>query len=266
MYQPIHPRSPLETMPTMYDLPSELVGESGLPDEFHCIQADLLTETCKPVGYEPEEILLASDLNLYYDPRHTKWYKRPDWYMVLGVPRANQQEELRLSYLIWQEGVTPFLIVELLSPGTENEDLGQRLREINQPPTKWEVYERILRVPYYVVYDRYENNLRAFKISGICYEPIVITENRFWLKEIDLGLGLWQGSYQGTEGLWLRWYDQTGWIPTSAEKAETESQRAEAESQRAEAESQRAEAESQRADKLAAYLRSQGIDPDNLPI
>jgi len=29
MYQPIHPRSPLETMPTMYDLPSELVGESG---------------------------------------------------------------------------------------------------------------------------------------------------------------------------------------------------------------------------------------------
>jgi hypothetical protein len=23
MYQPIHPRSPLETMPTMYDLPSE---------------------------------------------------------------------------------------------------------------------------------------------------------------------------------------------------------------------------------------------------
>ena len=135
--------------------------------------------------------------------------------------------------------------MELLSPGTENEDLGQRLREINQPPTKWDVYERILRVPYYVVYDRYENNLRAFKISGMCYEPIVITENRFWLKEIDLGLGLWQGSYQGTEGLWLRWYDQTSWISTSAE---------------------RAEAEGQRADKLAAYLRSQGIDPDNLPI
>ncbi|MFZ4727652.1 MAG: Uma2 family endonuclease [Pseudanabaena sp.] len=238
MYQPIHPQSPLETMPTMYDLPSELIGESGLPDEFHCIQADLLTETCKPVGYLSEEILLASDLNLYYDPRHTQWYKRPDWYMVLGVPRANQLEELRLSYLIWQEGVTPFLIVELLSPGTEDEDLGQRLRDVNQPPTKWEVYERILRVPYYVVYDRYENNLRAFKISGMCYEPIAITENRFWLKEIGLGLGLWQGRYQGTAGLWLRWYDQFGWLPTSAE----------------------------RADRLAAYLRSQGIDPDNLPI
>ena len=51
MYQPIHPRSPLETMPTMYDLPSELIGESGLPDEFHCIQADLLSETCRLVAY-----------------------------------------------------------------------------------------------------------------------------------------------------------------------------------------------------------------------
>ena len=95
MYQPIHPQSPLETMPTMYDLPSELVGESGLPDEFHIIQATLLTETCQPVGYLAEEILLASDLNLYYDPRHPQWYKRPDWYMVVGVPRANQLEELR---------------------------------------------------------------------------------------------------------------------------------------------------------------------------
>jgi len=57
----------------------------------------------------------------------------------------------------------------------------------------------------------------------------------------------------------LRWYDQSGWLPTPVEQAKTESQRAEAESQRAESESQRAE-------KLADYLRSQGIDPDNLPI
>jgi Uma2 family endonuclease len=251
MYEPIHPKSPLETMPTMYDLPSELVGESGLPDEFHIIQADLLTETCKPVGYASEEILLATDLNLYYDPRHTSWYKRPDWYMFLGVPRANEQNELRLSYLIWQEGVPPCLVVVLLSTGTEDEDLGQRLREINQPPRKWEVYERILRVPYYVVYDRYENNLRAFELSVNGYKPITLTEQRFWIPSLGLGLGLWQGVYQETKGLWLRWYDQNNWIPTLAERAE--------------AESQRAEAESQRANRLAAYLRSQGIDPDNLP-
>ena len=245
MYEPIPPRSPLETMPTMYDLPSELVGESGLPDEFHCIQADLLSETCQPIGCDPEEVLLASDLNLYYDPRHPQWYKRPDWYMVLGVPRATEQEDLRLSYLIWQEGISPFLVVELLSPGTESEDLGKRLREINQPPTKWQVYEQILRIPYYVVYDRYENNLRVFQLTAGRYEVIALTDSRFWLDEVGLGLGLWQGIYQGAAGLWLRWYDQSGWLPTLAEKAETERQRA---------------------DRLSGYLRSQGLDPDNLPV
>jgi Uma2 family endonuclease len=258
MYEPIPPRSPQETMPTMYDLPSELVGESGLPDEFHCIQADLLSETCQPPNYSSEEILVASDLNLYYDPRHTLWYKRPDWYMVLGVPNASQQQDLRLSYVVWQEGVDPFLIVELLSPGTEQDDLGQRLREVNQPPTKWEVYERVLRVPYYVVYDRYENNLRAFRLRGTSYEAISLTENRFWLDELELGLGLWQGTYQQTTGLWLRWYNAAGWTPTLAEKAQQERQRAERERQRA-------DQERQRADKLAEYLRAQGIDPDNLP-
>ncbi|MBG1270764.1 Uma2 family endonuclease [Nostoc sp. WHI] len=278
MYEPIPPRPPQETMPTMYDLPSELVGESGLPDEFHCIQADLLSETCQPPNYSSEEILVASDLNLYYDPRHTLWYKRPDWYMVLGVPNATQQQDLRLSYVVWQEGIDPFLIVELLSPGTEQDDLGQRLREVNQPPTKWEVYERILRVPYYVVYDRYENHLRTFQLMGTRYEAISLPENRFWLEELNLGLGLWQGSYQQTTGLWLRWYNSVGWVPTRKEqaeqehqraeqehqRAEQERQRAEQEHQRAEQEHQRAEQEHQRADRLAEYLRSLGVDPDNL--
>jgi Uma2 family endonuclease len=264
MYEQNPPRPPQETMPTMYDLPSELIGESGLPDEFHCIQADLLTQTCQPSNYSSEEILLASDLNLYYDPRHTLWYKRPDWYMVLGVAGASWQQDLRLSYVVWQEGISPFLVVELLSPGTEQEDLGKTLREVNQPPTKWEVYERILRVPYYVVYDRYENHLRIFQLIGTRYEAVPLPENRFWLEELELGLGLWQGTYQQTTGLWLRWYNLQGWIPTLAERAEQERQRAEREQQRAEQERQKAEQERQRAERLAEYVRSLGIDPDNL--
>jgi Uma2 family endonuclease len=250
MYEQNPPRPPQPNMPTMYDLPSELIGESGLPDEFHLMQANLLTQTCQPPNYLAEQILLASDLNLYYDERHTLWYKRPDWYMVLGVISASQQQDLRLSYVIWQEKINPFLVVELLSPGTEQEDLGETLREVNQPPTKWEVYERILRIPYYVVYDRYENHLRIFQLIGTRYQAVSLTENRFWLEELELGLGLWPGTYQQTTGLWLRWYNAEGWIATLAERAEQESQRAEQERQRAEI--------------LAAHLRSLGIDPDNL--
>lgn len=72
--------------------------------------------------------------------------------------------DLRMSYVMWQEGVAPSVVVELLSPGTEREDLGRTWREVNQPPTKWEVYEQILRVPYYAVFDRSCDRLRVFTL------------------------------------------------------------------------------------------------------
>ncbi|MDW8200104.1 MAG: Uma2 family endonuclease [Cyanobacteriota bacterium SKYGB_h_bin112] len=108
-----------QPLPTMYDLPSETVGEPALPDEFHRFQADLMEETCQPPTYSPDQIFIACDLYLYYDSRHPLWYKRPDWFLAVDVPRASQQQDLRLSYVIWQEGVPPFMVLELLSPGTE---------------------------------------------------------------------------------------------------------------------------------------------------
>jgi Uma2 family endonuclease len=215
------PQPPSEALPTMYDLPSEDPEEPGLPDEFHDFQPKLLRETCVPPTYPVAEMFIGADLNLYYDGRHPQWYKRPDWFLVLGVAPAARQEELRWSYVIWQESVSPFLVVELLSPGTENEDLGQKVRELGKPPLKWEVYERILRVPFYVVFDRYEQNLRVFQLQGWRYQEMPLANSQFWFEDLQLGLGVWQGRYQGTEGRWLRWYDRAGvWIPTQAERVE----------------------------------------------
>ena len=85
-------------------------------------------------------------------------------------------------------------------------------------------------------------------------------EQRLWLPEADLGIGLWHGAYQGIERQWLRFYDDRGgWIPTAEERGE---QRADAERQRAEQEYQRAEQERQRAERLAAQLRALGIEPE----
>ncbi|WP_373529636.1 Uma2 family endonuclease [Nostoc sp.] len=239
MYQTDPPRPAKETLPTMYDLPSECPEDSGLPDEFHLFQPQLLRETFCPPNYPAEEVFVATDLNLYYDLRHTLWYKRPDWFAAVGVSRLYEQQNLRLSYVIWQEGVAPFVVVELLSPGTEKEDLGQTLREINQPPTKWEVYERILRVPYYIVFDRYTDKLQAFQLVADRYSELDLSAPRVWMPGLELGLGLWQGSYQQIERLWLRWYDASGnWLPTPVER------------------------ESQRANRLAAQLRELGVNPD----
>ncbi|MDB9495736.1 Uma2 family endonuclease, partial [Spirulina subsalsa CS-330] len=237
-----------QPLPTMYDLPSEDPEEPGLPDEFHALQPQLLSQTCQVPEAIAATRLMAQDLNLYYDPRHTQWYKRPDWFIALGVRPVERQEELRWSYVVWQEGVAPFLVVELLSPGTESDDLGYGNRD-RQPPSKWEVYEQILHIPYYVVFDRRDNRFRAFRLEGERYQPLELPRRKLWLESLDLGLGVWDGRYNGVEGQWLRWYNSAGiWIPTPEERAETEAQRAEAEAQRAEAEAQRAEAEAQRAE------------------
>ncbi|PSO75035.1 MAG: hypothetical protein BRC37_05940 [Cyanobacteria bacterium QH_3_48_40] len=120
--------SPHETLPTMYDLPSEELEEPGLPDQFHIYQPRLLEETFRPPSHPTNKVFVATDLNLYYDPRHTRWYKRPDWFAVLGVSRLYAGEELRWSYVIWQEGVNPFLVLELLSPGTFKNEFSNRAK------------------------------------------------------------------------------------------------------------------------------------------
>ncbi|NEP14565.1 MAG: Uma2 family endonuclease [Symploca sp. SIO2C1] len=248
------PCSPKEILPTMYDLPSEDPEEPGLPDQFHLLQAQLCSATFRPPHYPSDRIFSASDLNLYYDPQHHSWYKRPDWFAVLGVSQFYEERELRLSYVTWQEGVRPTVAIEFLSPSTRAEDLGETERN-RKPPTKWEVYEQILGIPYYIIFDRLTNELQVFQLAGTHYRKQALTQERVWLPGLQLGLGLWRGEYQERERKWLRWYDSDGnWILTDAER----------ESQRAEQESQRAERESQRAERLAQRLRQAGINPDEI--
>ncbi|HAJ61756.1 MAG TPA: hypothetical protein DCP31_23005, partial [Cyanobacteria bacterium UBA8543] len=163
---------------------------------------------------------------------------------------------------------------------TEKEDLGENDREKlpseseelagngqaiqsqteDKPSRKWEVYEQILRIPYYVVFSRYTNQLRAFKLEGGYYQELELQQSRVWIPELDLGLGLWQGEYQGIERLWLRWYDAQGnWIPTEAEQERVEKAQA---IQQAEQERQRAEQAEARLESLLERLRESGIDPD----
>ena len=104
MYQSNPPLPPKETLPTMYDLPSEDPEEPGLPDQFHIYQPRLLEDTFRPPTYPRDQVFTASDLNLYYDVHHTQWYKRPDWF---AVSRLYEEQDLRLSYVTWQEGANP---------------------------------------------------------------------------------------------------------------------------------------------------------------
>ncbi len=258
------PLPPRETVPTMYDLPSENPEEPGLSDEYHDLQPQLLSRTLRSPCYPPQQVFAGTDLNLYYDVRHTQWHKRPDWFLVVGVSRLYEETDLRSSYVVWQEGVNPFVVVELLSPGTTKEDLGENAEleaEVDPsvtasqssgtptlaepekdngqaaketPPRKWDVYEKILRVPYYVVFSRYTNRVHFFKLVGGHYqEQALDPENpRVWIPELEVGLGLWQGEYEGIDRQWLRWYDDQGnWIPTDTEQERQRAERAESQLQ-----------------------------------
>ena len=217
-------------LPTMFDLPHEDPAEPGLPNEFHDLQPQLLSATLQLSQYSQDEMFSVSDLNLYYDPDHTGWYKRPDWLLVVGVDRLYGGEDLRLSYVVWDEKVTPALVVEFLSPGTEADDLGRFAekplrRSATQPPSKFVVYEEILQIPNYIVYAEATEQIRYFRLINGCYQEqsIAATNPKIWLPDLGVGLGLWSGSFPNAprqQMRWLRWCDAAGqWLLTEAEAA-----------------------------------------------
>ena len=251
----------LPALPTMDDLPSEDPQEPGLPDEFHDLQPQLLSRTLRLSRYGSQELYTASDLNLYYDLAHPLWHKRPDWFLAVGVPRLYEGRRDRASYVIWHEKVSPTVIVELLSPGTESDDLGRfaprpfvpEPPSPNTPPSKFQVYEQILSVPHYVVFNKRDSSLRYFRLSDRVYQEQVVVETnpRLWIPELGIGLAVWQGSFEGMPQAWLRWCDANGMVfPTDTEAAlqrevEAQQQRDQAELQRNQSEAQRQQAEAQ---------------------
>jgi Uma2 family endonuclease len=281
-------------LPTMRDLPHEDPEEPGLPDEFHGLQPQLLAEALVVEDYAPNRIFSASDLNLYYDPTHTGWYKRPDWFLVVGHTSLYREQSSRSSYVMWDEQAPPSLVIEFLSPGTEAEDLGPfyprparpRSLDSTQPPSKFTVYEQILQVPHYICFDAKTLELRYFQLDQGRYQEQSLNprDPKIWMPDLKLGLGLWQGQYRHLTQSWLRWCNASGnWLPTATEReraakeaalADREAALADREAALADREAERAAKEMERAakeealaqrQKLANYLRSLGVDPENLP-
>lgn len=285
---------------TMYDLPSDFSQGPGLPDVYHDLQPQLLSATLRLTDYGFQERFTGTDLNLYYDADHPLWHKRPDWFAVMGVPYQYNNSDMRLSYVVWDEGAAPNIIIELLSPGTEKQDLGPFYRttdtidaevedidEIDhwietenleqtqpktsngtanghppqklKPPSKWKVYEEILKVPYYAVFSRYTGVLRFFRLSHSGYQEqsLDLDNPRIWLDDLQIGLGVWQGEYEGHTRKWLRWFNADGtWIATDTEQERTEKIKA----------LEQLEQEKKLRERLLEKLKQQGIeiDLDNL--
>ena len=238
--------------------------------------ADLVTEDDEPLDNFPSAkqqrvfveplysssklkrpFLADSNIAIYSAPRAQPIV--PDMFLSMGVQVADDWwEKENRSYLLWEFGKPPEVVVEIVSNQKGNED-GGKLSDYAS-----------LGILYYVIYDPQQilsaDPIRVYQLVAGDY----LLRPDYRLPEVELSLTVWYGAFEDKTALWLRWCDGAGrLIPTGAERAEQERQRAEQERQRAEEERQRAEdanlrAEQaqQRADRLAAQLRALGVEPE----
>ena len=79
----------------------------------------------------------------------------PDWFYVPGVPPL-LDGKIRRSYVLWQEHVTPTIVLEFASGnGTEERDKTPLFRinaNKSSKPGKFWVYEQVMHIPYYGIY------------------------------------------------------------------------------------------------------------------
>lgn len=190
--------------------------------------------------------LFGIDMGLYYDPDLP--CIAPDGFLSLGV-KDDVDENLRPSYVLWDEQVIPLLAVEVVSKAYRQEH-----------SKKLAIYQAI-GILYYVVYAPLRKRKARFQIyKMINGEYILQNEGAkpYWMPEIGLGIGVEPGSYGNRQREWLYWYDENGVrYPTPTEKAEAENQRAETEV------AARIVAE-KKANILMERLREMGIDPETI--
>jgi Uma2 family endonuclease len=246
---------------------SHIVTEDNLPvdNRFSERQQRLLPHllfTSWPEG-RPFEAL--SNVGLFY--AIDKSPVVPDFMLSLGVkPMELTRETETKSYFMWVYGKPPDLAVEIVSNRVGGEST-----------TKMELYAYI-RVTYYVVYDPFkylsQRVLKVFRLEGGQYVEMLRHD---WLPEIGLGLTLWEGTFDDSFDIWLRFVRQDGSLLLTgdekaiAAEAKAESAKSEAEAAKSEAESAKSEAEAARQEtaravaqklELERKLRELGIDPN----
>jgi Uma2 family endonuclease len=229
-----------EKLPDDFQLEEQPVENTGQP-----LIAGALREILELMGYIKPEMLIASNFGLCATVNSNLIIKAPDWVYVPSVLPIEPGKD-RKSYTPQLEGEIPSVVMEFLS----ETDGGEYSVKRTYPPGKWFFYEQILQVPTYVIFDPATGLLEVYRLQAGRYElELPDAEGRHWMADMGLFLGVWRGEKEERTGYWLRWWDEEGNLLLWGVE-------------RLEQERLRAEQERLRADKLAQFLRSQGIDPD----
>jgi len=191
----------LTVMPYEYPDTSNMILEDDTPlDSFINEKQQRLLTT---VFYSGAEIpinvpfIVAANVGLFSDVGDSGIV--PDVFLSLNVPGVEQWWKRKVrSYLSWEFGKSPDVVIEIVSPTPGNE-LGSKLIDYAK-----------LKIPYYVVYDPLQKLsktlLQVFQLQGTSYIP----KNNAFFPDLNLGLTLWNGVFENANDTWLRWCDESG--------------------------------------------------------
>ncbi|CAD0228321.1 Uma2 family endonuclease [Planktothrix agardhii] len=206
-------------------------------------QSILLTSTIRPIfdQIHPDgQYTIGQDSGIYW--RLTEPPQRgaeaPDWFYVPNVPPLLNGKGRR-SYVLWQEIIPPQIVLEFVSGD------GSEERDRTPWSGKFWIYETVIRPAYYGIYEVEKASVELYHLIGSHYE--LMTPNvhgQYEIPELQVALGIWQGSYQNMELPWLRWWNLQGKLLLSPEEKVIQAE--------------------QKAEKFAAKLRELGIDPETL--
>jgi Uma2 family endonuclease len=206
-------------------------------NSFESWQSHLLTDSLLAVAervHPQGDYFIGEDCGIYFritDPPE-RGVKAPDWFVVPGVPRL-LDGQMRRSYVLWQELISPLIVLEYVSgDGTEERD---RTPQIG----KFWVYENVVKAGYYGIFSPNAGSLEMYELQG--HQLVQLAPNaeeRYRISPLGVELAPWRGNYAGFDAVWLRWWDLEGnLVPTGAERAK-------------------------KADRMAAKLRELGVDLD----
>ncbi|MGB3239365.1 MAG: Uma2 family endonuclease, partial [Geitlerinemataceae cyanobacterium] len=231
------------SLPSTEDLPCS--DDTPVDNEDQNLLPNLLLFVLASIWAERMDWYFGVDMAVYHttgvNPRVPVV---PDGFLSLGVERKKGGKSRR-SYAVWEENeVVPILTLEMVShkPGGEYDE-------------KMTIYAN-LGVLYYIIYNpefwRRDGHqpFEVYKLMEGQYRQQI--GEPYWMLEVGLGIGRSQQVIGGIEQEVLAWYDEQRNVYPLPETQVGQMRQA-------------LKVEQQRAERLAEYLRSQGIDPDNLP-
>ncbi len=222
-----------EPLPADFIFPDDAIENIQQP-----ALAAALTDALGAAEYIQPEMLIGSNLALVATIDEQIVIKAPDWFYV---PQVNPLPEgkIRRSYTPNLDGAGVAVVMEFLTKS----DAGELSLRSFPPYGKLYFYKEVLQVSTYITYDPYAVILHVWTWeNGSCDFNSARAQERLWVPELELYLGIWQGERLQQRMNWLRWWDKSGnLLLWSAELVQQERQKSE---------------------RLAAKLRELGIDPD----